>query len=458
MPADFLTDAQEQRYGRYDGEPTTAQLARFFYLDDTDSALVAQRRQEHTRLGFALQLCTVRFLGTFLPDPTDVPPSLVRYLAGQLRIDNPACLKRYRDSSSQWAHASEIRQHYGYHDFAEQPAHFRFLRWLYTRAWLCAERPSVLFDHATAYLVERKILLPGVTTLVRLVGQVRDRAAERLWQRLAQQPTRTQREKLATLLQIPEGKRMSAVGLVGALKRLDAIRAFDAGSLPLERLPPGRVAALARYAVQARAQAIARMPDDRRVATLVAFARAFEAHAQDDALDLFDQLLTKLLARSARRGQQGRLRSLKDMDAAALQLQAVCQLLLDETDHPDTTLRATIFAQVPRDQVQAVVDLVRTLARPPDADNYYENLAPQYPVIRQFLPALLQSVHFAGADAAASILAAVRYLAQLEGKRMPTLADAPQRVITAVWRRHVVGADAMIDRRFYTFCGACQAL
>lgn len=465
MPADFLTDAQEQRYGRYAGDPNTAQLARFFYLDDADEALITQRRHEHTRLGFALQLCTVRFLGTFLTDPTDVPPSLASYIAGQLHIDDPTCLVRYRDSSTQWAHASEIRQHYGYHDFAEQPAHFRFIRWLYTRAWLSAERPSVLFDHATAYLVERKILLPGVTTLVRLVGQARDRAAERLWQRLAQQPTRTQREKLATLLQVPEGKRttqldqlrrpptrISAVGLVGALKRLDAIRAFGAGSLTLDRLPPGRVAALARYAVQARAQAIARMPDDRRVATLVAFARAFEAHAQDDALDLFDQLLTKLLARSDRRGQQGRLRSLKDMDAAALQLQTVCQLLLDEIAHPDTTLRATIFAKVPRDQVQAAVDLVRTLARPPDADNYYENLATQYSMIRQFLPTLVRSIHFAGADAAAPVLAAVRYLEQLEGKRMPTLADAPQNVITAAWRRHVVSADTAIDRRFYTFC------
>ena len=78
MPVSFLTAVQKQRYGRYTGELTAAQLAQHFHFDESDRRHIAQRRHPHNRLGFAVPWGTVRFLGTFLLDPTQVPRSVVR--------------------------------------------------------------------------------------------------------------------------------------------------------------------------------------------------------------------------------------------------------------------------------------------------------------------------------------------------------------------------------------------
>ena len=469
MPVAFLTDAQASRYGRYAGEPSSDQLARFFYLDEADQALVARRREDYTRLGFAIQLGTVRFLGTFLTDPTVVPPGIVLHMSRQLHLADPTCLPRYLERPrTHYEHAQEIKRHYGYHDFHAQPEYFRFVRWLYTRAWLSAERPSVLFDFATARLVERKVLLPGVTVLARLVARIRDRAASQLWHRLAQLPNAEQQAKLEALVEVPDGARSSPLdqlrrapvrvsgpALLEALERVEAIRDLGVGALPLDHLPPNRLRALARYGAAARAQAIARMAPERRHATLLAFARAFEAIAMDDTLDLLDLLMSDILREAHNDGEKERLRTLRDLDAAALQLWDALQILLDNTIDA-AAARTQTYAQIPRERLLEAGTQVATLARPPD-DHYYPELVDRYRQVRRFLPTLLRTVSFESTQAGQPMLEAIDFLHRLERQRHPDLQQAPLEVVPSAWRRLVKPPRAsVVDRQAYTLCAVEQ--
>jgi len=128
MPVQFLTSKQRANYGRYVGD-------------------------------------TVRFLGTFLEDPADVPSSVLQTLVRQLRVTNLDQLPRYCRADQRWEHTAEIRSRYGFCDFSDPAVGFRLSRWLYALCWTGTEQPSVLFDRATTWLLAHKVLLPGCTTL-----------------------------------------------------------------------------------------------------------------------------------------------------------------------------------------------------------------------------------------------------------------------------------------------------
>lgn len=192
------------------------------------------------------------------------------------------------------------------------------------------------------------------------------------------------------------------------------------------------------------------MPEDRRVATLLAFARAFALPAMDDALDLLDLVITDLLKQAATLGQQGRPRTLHDLDAAALQLREACQILLDGQIE-DATVRTRVFAKIPRERLVAAATLVATLARPPD-DHYYPELVERYRRGRRFLPPWLHTVTFAGTQAGQPVLQALQFLARLEQHPRADLHQAPLEVLSSAWRRRVLPPHQPVDRRAYTLC------
>ena len=131
MPVSFLSDAQTLRYGRFAGDPTPEQLARFFHLDDADRAFVGEHRGDHNRPGVAVQLGTLRLLGTLLEDVGQTPASVVRFAGDQLAVTGAAGLmKTYVASAGRWRHGPRIRDRYGYRQFMDSGVAFRLNRFL----------------------------------------------------------------------------------------------------------------------------------------------------------------------------------------------------------------------------------------------------------------------------------------------------------------------------------------
>ncbi len=86
MPIGFLTEAERERLSRFPEHIPEDDLSVFFLLSESDHQAVNRQREDYTRLGFALQLCALRYLGFVPNDLAKAPSSALEYVAEQLSV------------------------------------------------------------------------------------------------------------------------------------------------------------------------------------------------------------------------------------------------------------------------------------------------------------------------------------------------------------------------------------
>jgi len=484
VPVDFLSDAEAVRYGRYDGAPTPAELDKVFFLDDDDKARAGRRRGDQMRLGFALQMVTVRYLGCFLTDPLDVPAEVLDLVAGQLGIADPSCVKRYTErDKTRLDHAWEIQEAFGLRDFTSGEAELTAK--VAARAWNTGDGPTALFGYAVRWLRENDVLLPGISRLTRLVARVRDEATERLWDSLSAPATPEQRIALDRLLEVPPGGRVSELerwrtgpakasgpGMVKALDLASEVGGAGFGAVKLDQVPQRRLAELARYGMSATAFQLKKHPPSRRRATLVATVQRLRSKTIDDALELLDLLMvTELLGPTQREADKQTVRRHPQLAKASARLAVAVELLL--TAGEDARLGEVwqaIDAVVPRSELRDAVATVTGLVPPPEAEDdggWRAEMCGRYAMVSAFVKILTEVIESGANVEGDAVLAAMRALPEALAHRSSghSVTLLPLRlidsaVVPAAWKRLVFGhparTDGLVDRNAYVFCVLTQ--
>ena len=97
-------------------------LLRHYTLADDDLDHIHRRRRPHNRLGFALQLCALRYPGRLLVPGEVTPQEVLRFLAAQLGIKADDLLTYASREETRHEHLAVLRRIYGYKSFTGQGA------------------------------------------------------------------------------------------------------------------------------------------------------------------------------------------------------------------------------------------------------------------------------------------------------------------------------------------------
>ncbi|MEU3991737.1 Tn3 family transposase [Streptomyces platensis] len=479
MPVDFLSDDQVSRFGRFAAAPSPGELEQFFRLDAQALSLARAKRAPANRLGWAVQWGCVRMLGVFpTEDLSVVPAAVVRFVAEQLDVGPEEFAGYGARRQNRYEHAWEIRDAYGYREFPAAEDEVR--AFLAARVWASLEGPRALFDRAVVWLVDNWVLLPGITTLTRLVAEVRASENTALYRTLDEAVPEELRQTMCDLLKVPDGRRVSELerlrtppmrvsgtAMTAALQRAKEVQGLGAHLVATSVVPAARMSGLARYGMGSKAPTLRDLEETRKTATLLATVQHLETATVDDALDLLDVLMSsRLLSRAERVGKEEKLKSLPRLRRAAGRVAKAVGVLLETAPATGTgelvsvvDAWSAIEKVVPREKLAEALAVIAEVVPDEEGDEDAEwraALATRYSTVRGFIRLLVDVVDFGAVQAGAPVVAALKQLPDLIGRKKIDACEVSDALVGGSWRRLVFAAPGLepglADKAAYSFC------
>jgi len=333
-----------------DIDPDT--LRKYFTLTRPDLEQVDQCRGATNKLGFAVQLCTVRWRGHFLRDTREIPEPVLETLSLQLGV-LPIPIDDYpQNEKTRFDHLERIRQHLKFIR-CDASQRERLLQHLTDTAQAL---PRSTASHR--WLLEQKIVRPGRTTLRDVIGTALETALENAYIQLSNTLAPGQAEAIEALLVIatpPEGddanhgpwsrsrlelfkampRKESPEALLALLDRLSEIGSLGLSGLSaLTEVHPATRRMLANWGYRYNVWKLRRFASAKRIAIVLCFLHAARAETTDAIVEMQDKLITAVHSK-ARQRYEDLLRATEEARSRAVEiLEELGTVVLGSRQHP----------------------------------------------------------------------------------------------------------------------------
>ena len=444
---------------------TKEDLIRYYTFSDTDLSIIRQRRGPANRLGFAVQLCYMRYPGVMLALDEEPFAPVLRQVATQLKVPLEAWADYGQRAETRREHLLELQSVFGFQPFTTR--HYRpSVYSLDELAWQ-TDKGIVLATTLVDSLRRKNVLLPTPGVIERICAEAVTRANGRIYATLSEPLSDMHRRRLDDLLQRRDnGKTTSLAWLRQSpakpnsrhmLEHIERLKAWQALDLPtgIERqVHQNRLLKIAREGGQMTPADLAKFEPQRRYATLVALAIEGMATVTDEIIDLHDRILGKLFNAAKNKHQQQFQASGKAINAKVRLYGRIGQALIDAKQAGRDPF-AAIESVMSWDAFAESVTEAQKLAQPDDFDFLYR-VGDGYATLRRYAPEFLAVLKLRAAPAAKGVLDAIEVLRGMHtdnARKVP--ADASTGFIKPRWHKLVM-TDAGIDRRYYELCALSE--
>ncbi len=353
---------------------TEDEVVRHHSLTADDLAAIAQSRMPETRLGFALQLCCLRYPSRYLRRGELLPSVMLDHIAEQVGADSEAIALFARRGATRYEQLAAIKQRHGFRDFT-RPTRAELAAWAEREAVGLTDG-RVLLDRLIERMRAEQIIITGVSVDERMAAAAMHAADAAVVAEINSLLSDAQRLQLDALLSDKMHVRQSRLSwlreppsrvggrpLLELLNKLTLVRTIG-GDVVVSRPGLGpRMAQMAKEGSLYTAQAFQQMGPARRHTVMTATLSELGITVTDGALTMFQSLVGRANLRARKRLEETIAASAEQGRTRLTRIANVLDALV-RTARKDGDIKAAVTAIAALDVVEADAAINRRTIRP----------------------------------------------------------------------------------------------
>ena len=457
MPPRTLLSS-EQRARLFATPSDSVQMLRHYVLGAEDLALVRTKRRSMNRLGFAVQLCLLRYPGLGMGPAEQPPEGMIAFVADQLAVPSSVFADYAQRDQTRREHAVELQGHLCLRSFGL--ADWRACLRVGTDAAWATDRGEPIVQAMLAHLRANGVLLPAAAVLEQIGLAARVRARKKTFETLAAGLSDSERDTLTGLLAVdPELRRSrfawlrdysespAPSNIVALLDRLEYARELRIDRARAGRIHAARLARLIDEGAIMTVQHIADLEPARRTAILAVQAASLETRLSDATLAMFEKYMGTLFSRARNRDDKRFQATRRDVARALILFRRTIAALRRAKEAGEDGV-AVVEREIGMKQLEGVLPVIGAVADVADQD-LLVTAAERYSVLRRFSPRFLAAFDFRSNTPNDPVLAAVELLRAMDSDGTRVLPKRPPSSFLPPQWRKLIFANGVAERRLY---------
>lgn len=390
-----------------------------------------KKYKKSVRLYIAIQLCCIRMYGRFFQRVNDLSIKIINYLNTQLGLPANLTVEISTRKATTSMYHRNILSHLGFNKF-DDTAQKQLENWVLLKVKQ-GKLPDELFEEAQAYLLTNHTLLPGASTIDKIITRICSAEHVNIFEKIYKKLPTQIIEQIEGVLKLPEGEQRtfffnlkqyppsaSISTLQNYLSKYNRLVEIGIDQLKEQLVEPSFQEYLFKLAKKYNATDVKRFDKHKRYALMICFLLESRKQVLDYLVKLHDQYMTDMV-RNAKNTYEKQYRKRRNKHKKAMNnILFSFKLMLNWLTDAQQT-KEGLVKQLDAERLHLDYDLVA-------AFNHFINrgyahfLLTRYPSLRKYFSSFLK-LPFAAATGSEPLLKAINIVRRLDKGELKQLPD-----------------------------------